>query len=275
MPRQEIFDLFERMFLVAEEELLRFTRSVPLVVNQKADKTVVTECDSAIDVKTSRLAAQYGIPIVSEEGEQSAHVVSRGLYCAIDPIDGTQEYIECVNDALGTSGAPNFLKSPTPSQRNFCFLTGIVQDGLAVYGGCYNFVTKEKFLIDARARRLDRSGASSWAGGLTDTSVVYTDPRVRTDPVHGERLQKIVEKVPGTKVVVQGSFGLNALHALLNGHNDALVYHPVQNAGLWDIVPAAVAAHAYGGEIFDGQGKPLQLSSYVMIPGPGLYVLKG
>ena len=27
MPRQEIFDLFERMFLVAEEELLRFTRS--------------------------------------------------------------------------------------------------------------------------------------------------------------------------------------------------------------------------------------------------------
>ena len=51
--------------------------------------------------------------------------------------------------------------------------------------------------------------------------------------------------------------------------------HRVQSAGLWDIMPAAVAARCCGGEIYDDRGDPLRLTDYVILPGMGVTVIKG
>jgi len=276
--RAEIFSLFDLMYQEAKEELYRVTLTMPLDIAHKADTTVVTACDSAIDECTSGIAALHGFSVLSEEGVQSDEIVCAGTYCAIDPIDGTREYIESVNDAIADGGVLCFLESPRSKKRNFCFLVGLVENGMPTYGACYNYVTGEQILIDANAPHLARLNAPALSREdmcHNSDPIVYTDPRVFSDPRYGPRLQKIVQQVPGTRVIAQGSFGLNAVHALLNGHQDALVFHPVQQSGLWDVLPAAVAARAFGGEIFDGQGKPLKLDSYVLVPGLGLYVLKG
>ena len=275
LNRSKEFALFERMAQKAEEELYRFTLETPLDVSHKADRTVVTGCDSAIDAYMTQIVEEYGLPVVSEEGMQSAQVLQGGTYCVIDPVDGTREYIESVNDALKDGSIQYFLKSPRSRNHNFCLLVGVVNNGVATHGSCYDYVTGEKFLVDATAPGFIHSTMQIARKSTQRFPVIYVDSRVYSDPEYGQRLKEICKRVPNAEIVTQGSFGLNALHALFNSSPDALVFHPVQQSGLWDVLPAAVAARAFGGQIFDGQGKELVLNSYAMIPGPGLYVLKG
>jgi len=60
-----------------------------------------------------------------------------------------------------------------------------------------------------------------------------------------------------------------------NPHESAIMCHRVQSSGLWDILPAAVASKAFGGEIYDDRGNTLLLNEYAVLPGKGCTVIKG
>lgn len=80
---------------------------------------------------------------------------------------------------------------------------------------------------------------------------------------------------PDSTSFKQATLGLKSIYTILNSHSNAITYHGVQTAGLWDILPAAVASIAFSGSIYDGNGQPLRLNQYITLPGKGAIVIKG
>src|SRR5258706_11457132 len=149
MTTDKAFQLFREMIVQANQQLRHFTLNTQLSVTNKADKSVVTDCDKYIDEKLTNTAKQVGLEVVSEEGEHVLQIIKSGNFLTIDPIDGTLGYIEYVNHALETDSLENFLEEDLGAASDFCLLLGIVENGEPRFGACYNFVTKETILIDA------------------------------------------------------------------------------------------------------------------------------
>jgi fructose-1,6-bisphosphatase/inositol monophosphatase family enzyme len=87
MNRKEAFNLFEEMIELANTELHKFTISQKLDIEQKIDKTLVTNCDRYIDKVLSDYAKSKNLLVISEEGNKINKIVKGGNYITIDPID--------------------------------------------------------------------------------------------------------------------------------------------------------------------------------------------
>ncbi|MDD9990670.1 MAG: 3'(2'),5'-bisphosphate nucleotidase CysQ [Rhodospirillales bacterium] len=82
-------------------------------VETKADCTPVTEADRAADriIVAGLLAADPGIPVISEESTSTGPAPAGGRFWLVDPLDGTREFIArtgefTVNIALIEAGRP-------------------------------------------------------------------------------------------------------------------------------------------------------------------------
>lgn len=267
MDRQEAFHLFEKMIRLAEAELHRFTKSQRLCVHHKADRTVVTGCDRRIDEVLSEFAKSIGLLVVSEEGDKEKQIVSKGDYVTIDPIDGSLGYIEYVNYAVEHGGINAFLSQDLGPASDFCLLLGIVEDGTPRFGCCYHYVTKERILLDAQAP--GRCTIQNRRRKNSARTVVYVDPRP------GEEIQQRIARMPDVKTITQATLGLKSLFTIINDHKDAITIHRVQHAGLWDILPTAVAVQAFGGILLDDKGDEVVYDDYVILPGKGATCIKG
>jgi len=267
VSRDKAFKLFDEMIIAAEEELITFTLSADLDIEHKANKTLVTECDKAIDKKLSDIATQNGFLVVSEEGVLDLMVAKSGNYMTIDPIDGTLGCIEYVNKAMEVGNIEDFLSHDLGPASDFCLLIGIVEESHAKYAACYNFVTREKIFIDAdnRGKMIRENNVRNY----NQEYAVYVDQRP------GDKVESQMLTVDGAVAIRQAALGLKSLYALINPHKSAVVVHRVQEAGLWDILPAAVAANAFGGSVLDDNGNELSLDSYIILPGQGATILKG
>jgi 3'-phosphoadenosine 5'-phosphosulfate (PAPS) 3'-phosphatase len=268
VTKDQAYNLFEQMIAQASDELVKFTVQAPLSIEHKADKSAVTECDKKVDAKLSELATKAGLQVVSEEGEHVLDIVKSGNYMTIDPIDGTLGYIENVNYALENGGIEQFIKKDLGAEHDFGLLLGIVENGLPRFGACYNFITKEKILIDAESK--DNFVRENNIRNYTQENVVYLDQRFIDDPITNELIS-----LADTVSIKQATLGFKSLYTLINSHKNAVTVHRVQSAGLWDIMPAAVAARVFGGEIYDDTGKPLEFESYILLPGKGATIIKG
>lgn len=268
MNKDQAYSLFEQMIAQAIEELKRFTLQAPLSIEHKADKSAVTECDKHIDSKLSKLAVDAGFSVVSEEGEHVLDIIKSGNYITIDPIDGTLGYIENVNYALENSGIGEFMKKDLGAEHDFGLLLGIVENGLPRFGACFNFITGEKILIDGENK--ENFVRENNVRNYVQENAVYLDQRFIDDPITQQILL-----LPDVVSIKQATLGLKSLYTLINPHKNAVTVHRVQSAGLWDIMPAAVATRVFGGEIYDDSGKPLEFKNYIMVPGNGAIVIKG
>lgn len=268
MNKDKAYSLFEELIKIAQEELLRFTLSASLDVDTKADKSVVTECDKAIDAKMTEISQSCGLQVVSEESEHDNEIVKSGNYITIDPIDGTLGYIDYVNEALGSGNIGNFLKKDLGAEHDFSLLLGIVENSKSRFAACFNYVTKEKIFIDADNRQnfIRENNVREYS----QKDVVYLDQRFLDDP-----LTKRALSLPDVTPITQATFGLKSLYTIINPHENAVTIHRVQSAGLWDVLPAATAARVFGGEVFDDEGSPLVLDRYVILPGNGATVVRG
>lgn len=267
MNRTEAFGLFAGMVSVAQKELVSFTKSQHLNVDRKADKTVVTACDVHIDNALSTLARSKGVVVVSEEGAKEQANVRSGTYVTIDPIDGSLGYVEYVNWALANGGMDKFLSTDLGPQSDFCLLLGYVENGVPQYACCYHYVTNETILLDgndANACIVENAKRKR-----ATPAALYVDPRP------GEQIQASIAAQAGVQTIVQATLGLKSLYVLLNDHVDALTIHRVQAAGLWDILPTAVAARAFGGLLLDDNGEKVKFNEYVVLPGRGATCIKG
>ncbi len=267
MTKDDAFQLFQNMIDEAEKELLSFTLHSGLSVEHKADKTAVTECDKSIDRKLSAIAKDSNLQVVSEEGLLVKHIVESGNYITIDPIDGTLGYIEYVNDALKKGNISYFLHKDLGPQSDFCLLLGVVENGKPVFGACYNYITKEKIFIDGSNK--DNLQRVHNKRNYMSPNAVYVDQRP------GDEIEDVLKSTHGAEVIKQAALGLKSLYTLINPHQNAITVHRVQVAGLWDIMPAAVAAAAFGGRVYDDLGNPLQCNRYIILPGKGATIIKG
>lgn len=267
MNNKQTIKFFEILIKEAEKILFEFTLSRKLSINKKADKTVVTKCDEEIDKKLTKICNSNGFKVVSEEGEKALDFVKSGNYITIDPIDGTLGYIDYVNYALENGGISNFLKKDLGSAHDFCLLLGIVENCMPMYGACFNFITKEKIIIDGKDKKnlIRLNNIRNYDGD----DVVYIDQR------EGGEIEKELINLSKVKVIKQATVGLKSLYTIVNSHKNAVMYHGVQSSGLWDIMPALVATRAFEGEIFDDKGDKVVLDKYVILPGNGCTAIKG
>jgi fructose-1,6-bisphosphatase/inositol monophosphatase family enzyme len=261
-----IQQLFEQMFDEADIVLTSFTLENNLSIEQKADKTFVTACDEKVDFVLSNLAKEAGFDVISEEGDKSIDIVKSGNYLTIDPIDGTLAYLEHVNKALEQGDITNFLKSDLGINWDFCLLVGVVQDGKAVYGGVFNYVTKERMFFDAKNEKIVRKGERR---NFIDKKAIFVDQR--SSGVLEEQLKL---NSLSAEVFTMASFGLRAIYSCLE-FEDAVALHRVQTTGLWDILPAAVIAHFNNAKIYDEIGNELLFNQYISLPGNGALIIKG
>lgn len=269
MDKNQAFQLFNQMIKIAELELFEFTlnNNNKFDIEHKADKSVVTACDKAIDEKLTRAAQKNGFQVVSEEGEHVLSIVQSGNYITIDPIDGSLGYIDHVNYAIENGGVKKFLKKDLGAEHDFCLLLGIVEASQPRFGACYNFITKEKIMIDA----LDPDSfiRENNVRKYSYPNAVYIDQR------KGDYVEDLLLDTPDSKAITQATLGLKSLYTILNNHQNAITCHRVQTAGLWDIMPAAVATKAFGGQVYDDKGEELKLNEYIILPGKGATIIKG
>lgn len=267
MTKDQAYTLFETMIAVASKELVDFTLSSSLNTEHKADKSVVTACDKCIDDKLTKLAHDAGLQVVSEEGPHVLDVVKSGNYITIDPIDGTLGYIEYVNYALEHGGIETFLQKDLGAASDFCLLLGIVENNVPRFGAAYNFITKEKILVDSA----DKAGVvrERNARQYNQSYAVYVDQRP------GDHIEDQLRAVPDVSVIKQAALGLKSIYTIINPHQEAVTVHRVQSAGLWDIMPAAVATRAFSGQVYDDKGDELVYNQYILLPGTGATILKG
>lgn len=267
MTSDKAFQLFREMITQADEQLHHLTLNPQLSITNKADKSVVTECDKRIDEKLTSMTKQAGLEVVSEEGEHVLQIIKSGNYLTIDPIDGTLGYIEYVNHALESGSLESFLNEDLGAASDFCLLLGIVENGKPRFGACYNFITKETILIDAKDKTsLFRQNN---VRNYQQKYAVYVDQRP------GEAIETELTKLPEVSVIKQAALGLKSLYTKINPHEAAITVHKAQTAGLWDIMPAAVATQALGGQVYDDLGNKLKLTDYVILPGKGATIIKG
>lgn len=250
MKKKVAFSLFEEMISLADKKLFEFTINTKLKIEGKADKTLVTDCDQIIDHSLSRRATEAGLKIASEEGRHIRDVVRSGNYITIDPIDGTLGYIEYTNNALQSGNIQNFGKKDLGATSDFCLLLGIVENNIPKFGAVYNYITKEKILISSDPVELLRNNN---VRGYKAKNCFYMDQRM------GGILEQQVQLMKDVTPVVQAALGLKSIYTIINPHESAITIHRVQSAGLWDVMPAAVAAKAYPEvEIYDDNGNKLE-----------------
>lgn len=267
MNKDEAFFLFNEMISVANDELFNFTVNAPISLGYKADRSIVTECDKRIEDKLVEIAQLNNLQVVPEEGEKSLEIVKSGNYLTIDPIDGTLGYLEYVNHAIDTGDINNFLNEDLGAPSDFCLLLGLVEDSLPVYGACYNFITKEKILIDgSNPENIVRQNN---VRSYSQDYALYVDQRT------GDFIEEELTKLEDVEVIKQAALGLKSLYTIINPHKSAITVHRVQIAGLWDVMPAAVACRAFGGHIYDDKSEPLKFDQYIFLPGKGATIIKG
>jgi myo-inositol-1(or 4)-monophosphatase len=86
----------------------------------------VTEADRAVDEALARILPRDGEGWLSEESKDDSRRLSRRRVWAVDPLDGTKEFVE---------GIPEW-----------CVSVGFIEDGSAVAGGVANPATGEQVL---------------------------------------------------------------------------------------------------------------------------------
>jgi 3'-phosphoadenosine 5'-phosphosulfate (PAPS) 3'-phosphatase len=267
MNQTEAFAIFEQMINLAKDAVVNFTLKNKFDIEKKADKTAVTACDMHIDKVLSDFAKAQGLSVISEEGDKEYAIVKSGNYITIDPIDGSLGYIDHVNFSLGIGDIKTFLKTDLGPQADFCLLLGIVQDSEPKYGCCYHYVTGEKILLDATDK--EHCHVELNYRRRAYPNACYIDQRA------GESIEKSILDQENVRGILQATLGLKSLYTFLNQHDNALTIHRVQHAGLWDILPAAVAAKAFSGLLLDDEGNDVVYNKYVILPGRGATAIKG
>ena len=263
----QAYDIFRKMFISADKVLVDFTLTQELSIEEKPDKTLVTACDEQIDRVLCKIATEHSLNIISEEGQKSLNTVQSGNYITIDPIDGTLAYLEYIKDALKTGSISNFLKNDLGSQWDFCLLLGIVEDAKPRFGGVFNYVTKEIILIDSQNPDLIiREGKTRVFKGV---NVMFVDQRP------GGEIEDELANQPDTFSYPLASFGLRVIYTFINNFESAVTYHAVQTVGLWDVLPGAVAAKAFSGNVYLNNGLLIEYDKYSSLTGKGATAIKG
>jgi myo-inositol-1(or 4)-monophosphatase len=191
----------------------------------------VTEVDLAIDalLKERLLEARPDYGWLSEETPDNPERLKHAAVFVIDPIDGTQAFIQ---------GAPEFTIS-----------IGIVKDGVAWAGAIYNPSTDEMFLGA-------RGSGATYNGAPVSTST--TSELEHAHLIGKEEFFAASKRWPEPWPILRLGFRQSIAYRLglvANGHFDGVILAGMKHD--WDIAAGVAIVCAAGGAVSDTQGAPL------------------
>lgn len=240
-----------------------------LMIDEKADKSLVTEVDIQVNELLKNQFASLGIPFIGEESEHDLQTIKGGNYIAVDPIDGTSNFVRMFNGELDKPALDNVT------------LISLVRDGVPVIGICLNHYTGELYIAVNDGKTKLESVQHLYIKGLEypGTTGIERVSELRSDRmlVMGSSASDPVNKkysqdAPTAQI---GGLGFRIISLCNNDITDGLVYHKKQDAGLWDLAAAQVFASLNGVEILDGNGDRLDFTSAAYFPGHGAMATKG
>jgi 3'-phosphoadenosine 5'-phosphosulfate (PAPS) 3'-phosphatase len=255
----------------AARELKRFIQDKKtIMIDEKADKSLVTDADVLLNQLLKENFSPLGIPFVGEESEHLIDVINKGTYIAVDPIDGTSNFVKMFNGELDKPALDNVT------------LISLVKDGTPVIGISLNHYTGElDVAINDGKIKLESHIDLKMLGGLDypgtpgsvrvsrlESSDALIMGSKASDPVN----EKYSKKAPTARI---GGLGFRIISLCNNTLRNGLVYHKSQKAGLWDLASPYVFASLNGVTIYDGNGDPLDFTKAPYFPGNGAMALKG
>ena len=269
MNRQDAFRMFEETIKVASAALLDLYKSGQSIRPiKKADDSLVSIIDEAVDVPVNVHLRKFGLPVVSEESENDIEAVRRGNYVTSDPVDGSGHAVRHFENAK-SRGLPTPFDLSLGRAYDYCLLLGVVLDGKPRFGCYYNYVTGEKILVDSES-----ANHIIWEGR---NQALYNARYARyTENRTNDKINALISKDTSVSTFNVGPLGIRCLYVQLNGHESAVAVHlGLQENGLWDILPACVATQFTRATILDGLGSPIKFTEYVLTPNKGVVAYLG
>lgn len=182
-------------------------------------------------------AARSGEPILSEEGDRIAQPVGR--FWVVDPLDGTQEFIEGIGE--------------------FSIMVGLAIDGRAVLGAVFQPEPGTLYLgvNDVAAWRVEAHDPESAPRRLRVDHGPGDGLRfVRSRSHPDERLQRLEQTVRPAETLLSGSVGTKC--ALIADGKADLYVHPVPYLNEWDTCAPEAVLRGAGGSVTDCLGGELR-----------------
>ncbi|NPA91841.1 MAG: 3'(2'),5'-bisphosphate nucleotidase CysQ, partial [Chloroflexi bacterium] len=208
-------------------------------VDYKGKDDPVTQADREINAyivdHLRRRFPQDGI-LAEESADRPEERLSRRRLWCIDPLDGTREFTERVDQ--------------------WCIMVGLAVAGTATFGVVYSPST------DVLMVGLVSEGAWLWDGNRWHTLRVsdVRDPREATIAVsrshRSDLLDEIIRSLGIRREIRHGSVGMKI--SLLAQRRADLYIHPTPGTKEWDLCAPEAILHAAGGQMTDMYGRPFR-----------------
>jgi 3'(2'), 5'-bisphosphate nucleotidase len=202
-------------------------------IEQKADRSPVTEADTHAHTLIQKRLGESGIPILSEEDTTHLTPPYPELLWIIDPLDGTKGFIHGTDD--------------------FAVMIGLLNAGRPVLGVVHLPIG------DVVYSALRGEGAYKTEQGVTEKLKVSS--RVRPN-VRGllsvnhlaPYMTKLSEELEVSETIAVGSIGIKAGYI---GNDKADMYVTRGALGEWDVCAPEIILTEAGGKVTDTNGNPL------------------
>jgi myo-inositol-1(or 4)-monophosphatase len=206
----------------------------PLAVEQKADRSPVTDADRAIETEMRRLI-RAEFPTHGIQGEEFAAVAGAEFTWVLDPIDGTKSFI---------SGYPLFGS-----------LIALTQGARAVLGVIESPALGERWVgVEGTPTQCNGVAVRTSACTSIEQARVYS---TTTDAFSAERMQRY--DTYSRRAIIRRYGGDCYLYGLLaSGHCDLVIEAAMKPHDFQALVPVVEGA---GGKISDWNGRPLDAQS--------------
>lgn len=201
----------------------------PVTSADRASHVVITE-----HLRSSRSSDT----LLSEEGDPLDAHGYEGRLWIVDPLDGTQEFIDRIGE--------------------FSVMVGLAVDGRAFLGAVYRPNTDVLYLgiVDLAAWRVERASSDPSMielrlDGESSNGLRFVRSRSHPDP----RLQALEQSLDPAEVILSGSVGTKCT-LIAEGRADLYV-HPVPYLKEWDTCAPEAVLRGAGGVITDCRGEEL------------------
>jgi myo-inositol-1(or 4)-monophosphatase len=203
------------------------------VVDRKADKSIVTAADKAVETfLVDRIRAafpEHGM--IGEEGARTASAPDAPIWI-VDPIDGTSMFAD--------------------RMPQWCVSIGVFKDGRPWRGAVHLPLTEETYWVDeeGRARLNDAVVASEGAGDVHEPTLLLT--------THFHKQLDV--SWPG-RVLVMGAVAIDAC-LVARGAAAGVLSRP----NIWDVAAAFAIAQAAGARLSQLDGSPVDFAPMLAHP---------
>lgn len=250
LPSTRVTDLLvaARAALLGGQATLPHYRSASLQTSEKSPGDPVTEADHAANAAVLSVLGMEcpGDPILSEESPPPASSSTEGRLWVVDPLDGTREFIDGIDE--------------------FAVMVGLAEEGKATLGAFYVPGTGLLYLgVSEGGAWIARCEVSAEpgsqirvgefrplrVGGPGDGGVRLVRSRSHPD----ERLQRIESALPSVEVIPSGSVGVKC--ARIAERVADLYVHPVPYLKEWDTCAPEAVLRGAGGRVTDCGGGAL------------------